>query len=90
MKEIQRIKSEGDFAAGKALVETYGVKVDEAIHQEVMDRSNPLNIAPYNGFVNPVLEAIEENGEIVDIEINYKQGFIEQMLFYGSNFSFLK
>ncbi len=90
LKEIQRIKSEGDFAAGKSLVETYGVKVDEAIHKEVLDRSEPLNIAPYNGFVNPVLEAVEENGEITDIKINYEHGFIEQMLFYAKEYSFLK
>jgi dipeptidyl-peptidase-3 len=90
LKEIQRIKSEGDFQAGKDLVENYGVKVDHKIHQEVLDRSAPLNIAPYNGFVNPVLMAVEENGEIVDIKINYEQGFIEQMLFYGSTYNFLK
>ncbi|MEZ4936055.1 MAG: dihydrofolate reductase [Crocinitomicaceae bacterium] len=89
LKEIQRIKSEGDFEAGKNLVETYGVKVDQAIHKEVLDRSAPLNIAPYNGFVNPVLEAVEENGEIIDIRINYEQGFIEQMMFYAKNYAFL-
>ena len=90
LKEIQRIKSEGHFKAGKELVENYGVKVDQKIHQEVLERSTPLNIAPYNGFVNPVLEAVEENGEIVDIKINYNQGFIEQMLFYGNQYNFLK
>lgn len=90
LKEIQRIKSEGDYTAGKNLVENYGVKVDKAIHKEVLARSTPLNIAPYNGFVNPVLEAIEENGEIKDIKINYEQSFIEQMLFYGTKYSFLK
>lgn len=90
LREIQRIKSEGDFEAGKNLVETYGVKVDEAIHKEVLDRSAPLNIAPYSGFVNPVLVAVEENGEITDIKINYEQQFIEQMLFYAKEYSFLK
>lgn len=90
LREIQRIKSEGDFEAGKNLVENYGVKVDEAIHKEVLERSAPLNIAPYNGFVNPVLEAVEENGEIVDVKVNYSQGFIEQMLFYAEKYNFLK
>ncbi len=90
LRDIQRIKSEGDYEAGKALVENYGVQVDQAIHQEVLDRSNKLNIPPYSGFVNPVLEAIEnEDGQITDIKIVQPEGFKEQMLFYSSKYGFL-
>src|SRR5690606_10002806 len=91
LREIQRIKSEGDFKAGQALVDNYGVKVDYALHKEVLDRVKPLNIAPYSGFVNPVLVPIKNaKGEITDIKISYGQSFIEQMLYYGKQYSFLK
>lgn len=91
LKEIQRIKSEGDFEAGKALVENYGVKVDRKLHEEVLSRVKPLDIAPYSGFVNPVLVPVKnEAGEITDIKIENTQSFIEQMLYYGKNYSFLK
>jgi dipeptidyl-peptidase-3 len=89
LREIQRIKSEGDFAAGKALVEGYGVQVDPAIHAEVLERSAKLNIAPYSGFVNPVMKPVTENGEMVDVEITFPTDFIEQMLYYGERYSFL-
>lgn len=90
LKEIQRIKSEGDFKAGQALVETYGVKVDLAIHKEVLERVKPLNIAPYNGFVNPTLVPIKnKKGEIIDVKVSYDENFIQQMLNYGKNYSFL-
>ncbi len=90
LREIQRIKSEGDYNAGKALVETYGVKVDKKIHAEVLRRVKPLNIAPYNGFVYPVFVPImNHEGKIEDIKLENKQGFIEQMLYYGKNHSFL-
>jgi len=89
LREIQRIKSEGDYEAGKALVETYGVKVDPAIHAEVLARVEPLNIAPFSGFVQPRLVAAEENGEIVDVFIEYSDNFTEQMLEYEENYSFL-
>ena len=90
LKEIQRIKSEGDYKAGKALVENYGVKVDEPIHLEVLDRSAKLNIAPYNGFVNPVLEAVkDENGNITDIKISQPKDFETQMFYYSSKYGFL-
>lgn len=90
LREIQRIKSEGDYEAGKNLVETYGVKVDPAVHQEVLDRVKPLNIAPYSGFVNPRLEAVEDdNGNITDIIIKYDQDFVEQMLYYGKEYGIL-
>ena len=89
LREIQRIKSEGDYDAGKALVETYGVKVDPAIHAEVLARVEPLNIAPYSGFVQPRLVPIEENGEIVDVVVEYSDNFTEQMLELAENYSFL-
>lgn len=89
LREIQRIKSEGDYEAGKALVETYGVKVDAEIHQEVLERSEKLNIAPYAGFINPVLVTQEENGSIINVSVSYPEDFTEQMLFYGETYSFL-
>jgi len=89
LQEIQRIKSEGDYDAGKALVETYGVKVDQAIHKEVLERVAPLNIAPYSGFVQPRLVAIEEDGEIVDVKVEYPDNFTDQMLEFERNYSFL-
>ncbi len=90
LKEIQRIKSEGDYEAGKALVENYGVKVDQEIHKEVLDRVAPLELAPYSGFVNPVLAPeIDDDGNIIDIKIENKQDFVEQQLFYAKEYSFL-
>ena len=89
LREIQRIKSEGDYEAGKALVETYGVIVDPAIHAEVLARVEPLNIAPYSGFVQPRLIPIEEGGEIVDVVVEYSDNFTEQMLELAENYSFL-
>ena len=90
LREIQRIKSEGDYAAGKALVENYGVKVDQTLHAEVLKRVKPLNIAPYNGFVYPIfVEVRDQNGKLTDIRLENKQTFIEQMLYYGKHYSFL-
>ena len=90
LREIQRITSEGDFNAGKKLVETYGVKVNKAIHKEVLKRVKPLNLAPYNGFVYPVFVPVtNKKGEITDIRVENKQSFLEQMLYYGSTYSFL-
>jgi dipeptidyl-peptidase-3 len=86
MREIQRIKSEGDYEAGRALVENYGVKVDEDIHQEVLSRSEELGIAPYGGFINPRLMPVKENGKIVDVEAKYGESFTEQMLRYSSDY----
>lgn len=91
LKEIQRIKSEGDYEAGKALVEDYGVKVDDAIHNEVLARVKPLDLAVYSGFINPVLKAEkDEDGNITDIKITYPSDFKEQMLNYSKKYSFLK
>ena len=90
LRETQRIKSEGDYKAGKALVETYGVKVNKDLHLEVLERSKKFNSAPYRGFVNPVLVPItNEKGEITDIVVTYPRTFAEQMLFYAKNYNFL-
>ncbi len=89
LKEVQRITSEGDFAAAQTLIETYGVKIDPALHKEVRDRYAKLNIAPYKGFINPVLKPVMENGKIVDVNVEYPEDFTEQMLFYAKNHSFL-
>jgi dipeptidyl-peptidase-3 len=89
LREIQRIKSEGDYEAASALVETYGVRVDQAMHQEVLDRVAPLNIAAYAGFIQPRLVAVEENGEIVDVKVEYPDDFPAQMIEYEREYSFL-
>mgnify|MGYP000032363118 CR=1 FL=1 len=90
LREIQRIKSEGDYEAGKKLVENYGVKVDKDLHQEVLDRSKALNIPPYSGFVNPVLiPEKDENGEITDVTFGYPKSFEAQMLYYAERYGFL-
>jgi len=89
LRELQRIKSEGDYAAGKALVETYGVKVDQGLHAEVLARSKPLNIAAYSGFIQPRLVPIEQEGEIVDVQIEYPDNFAKQMLDYEDEYAFL-
>ncbi|WP_257657206.1 dipeptidyl peptidase 3 [Parapedobacter lycopersici] len=89
LREIQRIKSEGDYEAGKNLVETYGVKVNRELHEEVLGRYAKLNLRPYKGFVQPRLVAVEENGEIVDVRLEYVTSFVDQMLEYGKNYSLL-
>jgi len=88
--EIQRIKSEGDFEAGKALVENYGVKVDPELHKEVLERYKKLNLAPYAGFIQPELVPVEKDGEIVDIKVEYPINFTSQMMKLGKMHSFLK
>ncbi|MCD8260720.1 MAG: dipeptidyl peptidase 3, partial [Bacteroides sp.] len=88
--EIQRIKSTGDLEAARELVETYAVKVDPALHGEILERYKKLNLAPYKGFVNPVYEAVtNEQEEITDIKVSYKEGFGEQMLRYSRDYSHL-
>lgn len=90
LAEVQRIKSEGDWAAGRELVETYGVKVDAALHAEVLERYARLNLAPYKGFVNPVMKpVVDEKGEITDVLLDYTEGYAEQMLRYSRDYSFL-
>lgn len=90
LREVQRIKSEGDYAAGSALVEQYGVKVDAAVHKEVLERNAKLNIAPYRGFIQPRLEPLkDEKGNITDVRIIYPPQFMKQMMYYGKMYSFL-
>ncbi len=89
LRELQRIKSEGDFEAGKNLVENYGVKVDQSLLKEVHQRYEKLNIAPYMGFIQPRLVPVMSNNKITDIRIEYPKTLIEQMLEYGKKYSFL-
>ena len=90
LAEIQRIKSTGDFKAAQALVENYGVKIDPALHQEVLDRYQKLNIAPYKGFINPVYTAVKDSkGNITDVKIDYTEGYADQMLRYSRDYSVL-
>lgn len=88
LAEIQRIKSEGDFEAARALVENYAVKVDAALHAEVLERYRSLHLAPYKGFVNPVYTPqVDENGEISDVTVLYDEGYTDQMLRYSRDYS---
>lgn len=90
LKEIQRIKSEGDYEAGRALVENYGVKIDPQLHKEVLARVEKLNIAPYGGFINPRLEAVEDkDGNITNVKVHYDETFEQQMLRYAKEYAFL-
>ena len=89
LRETQRIKSEGDYESAKALVEGYGVKVDQELHKEVLDRFKALKLAPYSGFINPVLVPVMEGNEIRDVKIEYPMDFVEQMLHYAKEYSFL-
>ena len=88
LAEIQRIKSEGDYAAGAALVEKYAVKVDPTLHKEVLDRYATLNIAPYKGFVNPVYTPVTDaDGNITDITVTYTEDYLPQMFRYSKDYS---
>ncbi|MFZ1611277.1 MAG: hypothetical protein WAT52_09430, partial [Chitinophagales bacterium] len=90
LREIQRIKSEGDYNAGKALVETYGVKVNPSLHKEVLERAAKLNSAAYSGFINPVLIPVyDKAGVITEIDVQYPQDFSKQMLEYTTKYSYL-
>ena len=90
LREVQRIKSQGDYDAAKALVEGYGVKVNPVVHQEVLDRSEKLGVAPYGGFINPRMTAVmNDAGEMIDAEITYPDDFTGQMLDYAARFTFL-
>ncbi len=89
LKEIQRIKSEGDFEAGKSLVENYGVKVNQELHKEVLERYAKLNIKPYKGFIQPKLVPVMEGENITDVKIQYPESFFTQMMEYSKNYSLL-
>ena len=90
LAEIQRIKSEGDYEAGKTLVERYAVKVDPVLHEEVLARYRKLNLAPYKGFINPWMKPVEDaDGNIIDIELDYTEGYAHQMLRYSIEYGLL-
>lgn len=90
LAEVQRIKSEGDYDAARRLVETYGVNVDKTLHEEVLQRYSRLNLAPYKGFINPVLKLEKDNaGNITDITADYTEGYAEQMLRYSTDYAAL-
>ncbi|MEE9382561.1 MAG: dihydrofolate reductase [Nannocystaceae bacterium] len=89
LHEIQRIKSEGDYKAGKALIETYGVKVDAKLHAEVLDRYAKLGVMPYKGFINPRLVPVTKGTGIVDVRVEYPDDFMTQQLEYAESYSFL-
>ncbi len=90
LREVQRIKSEGDFEAGRSMIENYGVKIDQDLHKEILARYEKLNLAPYSGFVNPVMTAVSDaQGNITDVKIEYCSDYLGQMMEYGKKYSFL-
>ena len=86
LAEIQRIKSEGDYAAGKNLVETYAVNIDPQLHKEVLERYAALNLKPYGGFVNPDIVPVEKDGKVVDYKVVYVDNYLQQQLDYGKKY----
>jgi dipeptidyl-peptidase-3 len=91
LKEVQRIKSEGDLEAGKDLIENYGVKVNNDLHEEVLARYAKLNLAPYTGFINPLLRpVVDQSGNITDVKVEYADDYLGQMLYYGKMYSYEK
>lgn len=89
LKEIQRVKSEGDYNAGKSLIEMYGVRVDPQLHKEILERFQKLNIKPYKGFIQPKLIPVMNGDQIIDVRIEYPDNFYQQMMEYGKEYSFL-
>lgn len=88
LAEIQRIKSEGDFEAAREMVEKYAVQIDPTLHAEILERYKKLNLAPYKGFINPVYTTVkDENGNIIDVTIDYTEGYAEQMLRYSKDYA---
>lgn len=91
LREVQRIKSEGDYEAGMKLVETFGVQVNEEIHAEVLARTANIKTPPYWGFINPQLSIVKnDQGEVTDVTVSYPEDFTQQMLYYGKHYSYLK
>lgn len=89
LAEIQRVKSEGDYAAGEALVENYGVKIDPELHKELLERYAKLNRAVFGGFINPELIPVYENDQIVDVKVEYPDDYTKQMIEYNGKYSYL-
>jgi dipeptidyl-peptidase-3 len=89
LKEIQRVKSQGDYKAGHDLIENYGVKIDPAMHKEILERYSKLNIAPYAGFIQPKLTPVMAGDKVMDVKIEYPEDFTKQMLEYGKNYGLL-
>ena len=89
LAEIQRIKSEGDYAAGKNLIETYAVHIDPVLHKEVKERYDALGLKPYGGFINPEIRPVEKDGKVVDYEVVYSDDYLGQMLEYGRKYGTL-
>lgn len=90
LKEIQRIKSEGDYEAGKKIIEDHGIKIDAKLHAEILDRYARLNLAPYTGFINPQLVPVYNNdGVITEVNVEYADDYLDQMMYYGNSYSFL-
>ena len=89
LAEVQRIKSEGDFEAGKSLVEKYAVNIDPELHKEVKERYAALELKPYGGFVNPEIVPVEKNGEVVDYKLEYNDSYLDQMIKYGKKYATL-
>ena len=89
LREIQRVKSQGDYTAGKNLIENYGVKVDQALHKEVLERYTSLKMAPYQGFIQPKLTPVMDGDKIIDVKISYPKNFTAQMRDYGKMYGLL-
>jgi dipeptidyl-peptidase-3 len=89
LKELQRIKSEGDYEAGKNLIATYGINIDPELHKELKERYAALNLKPYGGFINPDITPVEKDGKVIDYKVEYPTDFLQQMLDYGKKYSTL-
>ena len=89
LAEVQRIKSEGDYEAGKALIETYAVHIDPDLHKEVLERYKALNLKPYGGFVNPEIVPVRKDGKVVDYDVVYTDDYLGQMMLYGKKYGTL-
>lgn len=91
LRELQRIKSEGDFEAGKQMIESYGIKIDTVLHNELLERYAKLDLAPYSGYMNPeLIPVMDDDGNITDVKVRYIDDFVGQMMKYGKEYSYLK